>query len=229
MKLGIMQPYFFPYIGYWQLIKAVDVYVIYDDVNYIKGGWINRNNFLINGGKKLFSISLDNSSSYKLINEIEIKDDFVKFVKMIKTNYSKAPFFNDVYNLVNEIIAFEAKNLAMFLFNSIELILKYLSIKRELLLSSDIQKDVSLKGQDKILNICGNLCADSYINAIGGEALYEREVFHKNGIGLFFIKPTLSQYKQNTNVYVPGLSIIDVMMFNSPDEINKMLDDYEYL
>jgi hypothetical protein len=81
MKLGIMQPYLFPYLGYWQLIKAVDLYVVYDDVTYIKGGWINRNNFLINGEKKLFTIKLKNAGSYKLINEIEILDDFVNFIK----------------------------------------------------------------------------------------------------------------------------------------------------
>ena len=86
MKLGIMQPYFMPYIGYFQLIKAVDKYVVYDDVNYIKGGWVNRNNILVNGEKKMFTITLKGASAYKHFNEIEIGDDFRKFMKTLELN-----------------------------------------------------------------------------------------------------------------------------------------------
>ena len=114
MKLGIMQPYFLPYIGYFQLIKAVDKYVIYDDVNYIKKGWINRNNILCNGQAHLFSISLRGASQNKLINEIEISDDFSKFRKMIELSYRKAPYFEEVFKLLNSIIDYPNKNLFSF-------------------------------------------------------------------------------------------------------------------
>jgi hypothetical protein len=226
MKLGIMQPYLFPYIGYWQLIKVVDTYVIYDDVTYIKGGWINRNNYLINGQGKLFTIRLKDADAYKLINEIEIMDDFVKFVKMIQNNYAKAPHFKNVIELIRNITFFDKSNLSLFIINSIEAVLKYLNIKTRLIVSSSLNKNNMLKGQDKVLDICKLLGSSAYYNAIGGSGLYDKEVFLKEGINLYFLKPNLIPYKQFGTDFIPALSIIDVMMFNSVEEINQMLDDF---
>jgi hypothetical protein len=227
MKLGIMQPYLFPYIGYWQLIKAVDTYVIYDDVAYIVRGWINRNNLLINGEKRLFTISLKNASPNKLINEIGILDDFVKFIKMIQYNYAKAPYFKNVMELITNIVAFDKSNLSLFIINSIETILKYLNIRTKLAVSSSLDKDDTLMGQDKIINICKLIGASDYYNAIGGYELYNREAFLREGIKLHFLKSNLIPYKQFKNDFIPGLSIIDVMMFNSIESIKQMLDDFE--
>ena len=103
MTIGIMQPYFMPYIGYWQLLASVDIYVIYDDVNYIKKGWINRNNILVNNDKQLFTISLNGASQNKLINEITIADDFTKLRKTITMAYHKAPYYNNIMNLLDDI------------------------------------------------------------------------------------------------------------------------------
>jgi predicted small secreted protein len=227
MKLGIMQPYLFPYLGYWQLIKAVDLYVVYDDVTYIKGGWINRNHFLINGEKKLFTIKLKNAGSYKLINEIEILDDFANFTKMLQTNYSKAPYFHKVMELIKNIIVFDRSNLSLFILNSFKIILEYLNIKTNLLLSSSIEKDNSLKGKEKVLAICKHLKAAEYYNAIGGYELYKKEEFKEQGISLFFLKTNITPYTQFKGSFTPGLSIIDVLMFNSPGTINDMLDNFE--
>jgi hypothetical protein len=227
MKLGIMQPYLFPYIGYWQLIKEVDTYVVYDDVTYIKGGWINRNNYLINGEKSLFTIKLKNAGSYKLINEIEILDDFVKFVKMVQNNYAKAPYFKDVIELIRNIVTFDKSSLSLFIINSIETILKYLNVETKLIVSSSLDKNSTLKGQDKVLDICKLLGASYYYNAIGGYELYNKETFMKEGIKLYFLKSKLVPYKQFKNDFIPGLSIIDVMMFNSVETINEMLDGFE--
>jgi hypothetical protein len=227
MKLGIMQPYLFPYIGYWQLIKAVDSYVIYDDVTYIKGGWINRNNYLINGKKQLFTIKLKNAGSYRLINEIEIIDDFNNFIKMLQNNYAKAPCFKDVMELIQGITVFDKTNLSLFITNSFRIILKYLNVKTNLILSSSLAKDVSLKGKDKVLSICKLLVASDYYNAIGGYELYDKDAFSKQGINLYFLKTNIMSYKQFKNDFIPGLSILDVMMFNSVDTINQMLDSYD--
>jgi len=216
-----------PYIGYWQLIKCVDKYVIYDDVNYINRGWINRNNILVNGKKQLFSISLNGASQNKLINAISISDDFVKFRKTIAMAYSKAPYYYDISSLINKIIGFPKDNLANFIGNSIELVCDYLDIKTRLIMSSSIEKNNSLKAQDKILDICSILKADTYINAIGGQELYKKEDFAKEGIRLDFIKSKYIEYPQFKNEFVPWLSIIDVMMFNSVGEISFMLDKYD--
>ena len=226
MRLGIMQPYFFPYLGYWQLLANVDKYVVYDDVTYIKGGWINRNNFLINGQKNLLTMRLEKASSYTLIKDIAIKDDFVKFLKTIEMGYKKAPFFEDIFRLLKDICQCPDKKLGQFLFNSHIKICEYLGIDTELILSSSFEKHMELKGKDKVISICKQLGADEYINAIGGQELYDKKEFAENGIRLNFLQANLREYRQLKNEFVAGLSIIDIMMFNSKEEIKEMLNDF---
>lgn len=227
MRLGIMQPYFFPYLGYWQLLANVDKYVVYDDVTYIKGGWINRNNFLINGQKNLLTMQLEKASSYTLIKDIAIKDDFVKFLKTIEMGYKKAPFFEDIFRLLKDICQCPDKKLGQFLFNSHIKICEYLGIDTELILSSSFEKHTELKGKDKVISICKQLGADEYINAIGGQELYDKKEFAENGIRLNFLQANLREYSQLKNEFVAGLSIIDIMMFNSKEEIKEMLNDFK--
>lgn len=226
-KVAIMQPYLFPYIGYFQLLNSVDEFAIYDDVQFMKRSWINRNNILVNGEKHLFTIPLNGASTTKLINEIEIKDDFVKFLKTLKNTYSKAPYFSIVFPLIQKICLHKNKNLARFVGNSLEEIVKYLDINTSLIYSSDINKDDELKGQDKVIDICKTLHADIYINSIGGQELYDKAVFSEYDIELKFLQPNLIEYRQFSNEFVPGLSIIDIMMFNSVKEIQDMLLSYE--
>jgi len=232
MKLGIMQPYFFPYIGYWQLINVADKYVIYDDVNFIKGGWINRNRILMNGEAKMINLRMNGASPNKLINEVEVVDDIVynkKLLKTIENCYKKAPYFKDAFPIVEKIINSEEKNLAKYLEFSIRQICEYIPIDTEIIVSSTINKNNDLKGEDKILNICKILGVDEYYNAIGGQELYLYENFLLNGIKLKFLKTSNIEYKQFKNEFVPNLSIIDAMMFNSVEDIKKMLDQYELL
>lgn len=227
MKLAIMQPYLFPYIGYFQLVNAVDKFVIYDDVNYIKGGWINRNYILANNQKHLFTVILNQASSFKLINEITIKDDFKKFLKTLHYSYTKAPYYRQAYDLLNEILSYQDKNLGRFAANSIRAISSYLHINTELIISSELKKNNTLKNKDKVLHICDLLNANVYINAIGGQELYSKEEFNVHNIELKFIRTSPVIYEQFSNTFVPWLSIIDVMFFNSPEEIKKMLNQYE--
>lgn len=233
MRVGIMQPYFFPYIGYWQLIKAVDKYVIYDDVNYKKRGWINKNNILVNGEARPISLRTFKVSQNKRINEIEIDHDLIykkKLLKTIKEAYGKAPYFQDVFSLVEKIINDSESNLATNLTNSIKEICAYLNIQTEIILSSELEKNEHLKGQDKILEICGLFSADEYLNAAGGLLLYSPLDFQVQGIELKIIKTNHLSYQQrDVREFVPNLSIIDVMMFNSPEEIDAMLNDFTVL
>lgn len=232
MKLGIMQPYFFPYIGYWQLINAVDKYVIFDDVNFIKRGWINRNRILMNGEEKMINVQMHRASQNKLINEVEVlfsESYNKKNLRTLESCYKKAPYSSNVFPLINNIITQDEKNLAKYLENSIRQICKYLSINAELIVSSSIKKNNNLKGKDKILEICKILGADEYYNAIGGKELYSYDEFLFQGIKLRFLKTGNIEYKQFNNKFVPNLSIIDVMMFNSVGDINKLLEKYELL
>lgn len=232
MKLGIMQPYFIPYLGYWQLMNIVDKYVIYDDVNYIKGGWINRNRILSNGNSVYLNLPLKKASPNKLINEIEVnlnEQNISKCLKTIKGCYSKAPFFIDVFPLMEKILSYDDNNLASFLKNSIEIIANYLNINTEFILSSDLKKNNNLRSENKVIHICKILNATQYYNAIGGRNLYDYETFRKENIDLLFINTKLSEYKQFDNDFVGGLSILDLLMFNSKDECIQQLNNFELL
>ena len=226
MKLGIMQPYFMPYIGYWQLMATVDIYVVYDDVNYIKGGWVARNNILLNGQKHMFTITLNGASPNKLFNEITIKDDFKKFSRLIESAYRKAPYYAEVSILLDKIYNYEDKSLGAFMMHSFQVVLDYLDINTKLVLSSTIAKDNSLRGKDKVKHICHLLGADTYYNAIGGQELYDKVDFKAGGIDLYFVQTNLTPYAQLGNEFVPGLSIIDVLMFNSVVTIKNLLKEY---
>lgn len=228
-KTAIMQPYLFPYIGYWQMIAAVDNYVVYDDVNFIKGGWINRNNILLDGKTHLLTFRLNGASSFKKINEIEVEDSMAnktKLISKINSAYSKAPYFEDIISLIERILNYSNRNLAKFTFNHLTEICNYLDIKTNLILSSSIQKDNNLKAQDKVIDICKGFNTDLYINAIGGRDLYSKEDFKKVGIELKFLQTKIVEYKQFKNPFVANLSIIDLMMFNSKDELKEMLQSY---
>lgn len=230
MKVGIMQPYFLPYIGYWQLIKKVDRFVIYDDVNYIKGGWINRNNILMNGEAKLITINMNGASPNKLINEVGVSGDIVhkkKLLKTIQSCYKKAPYYYEVFPLIKDIIMNDESNLALYIEYSIRQICKYLHIDTELIISSEIVKNNELRSQDKVIEICKIVGAKEYYNSIGGKELYSYEDFKNQGIKLNFLKAKHIEYKQFTNEFVPSLSILDIMMFNSREDIDIMLRQYE--
>jgi len=233
MKVGIMQPYFFPYMGYWQLMHAVDQYVIYDDVNYIKKGWINRNRILLNGEEKFINVQLLSASQNKKINQIIVAKDEVyvtKNLRMIESAYKKAPYFDSVFPLLEDFM----KNnyeipVSIYLKNSFELINHYLEKPKQLLLSSELSKDNSLKGEDKILAICKLLNATEYYNAIGGIDLYSSEKFKDNKIKLCFLKQNQIIYKQFSNKSIENLSIIDVLMFNSKKMVKEYLEDYSII
>ena len=230
MKVAIMQPYFFPYIGYFQLINAVDVFVIYDDVNYIKQGWVNRNRILINNKEHYFNLVLSSVSQNKKINEIFI-DENIKWkenlIKKMSFSYAKAPFFYEVFPIIKEIILNNQFNLSVFLTFSLKEICSYLEIKTKFLLSSEININADAKAEDKIITICKKLGATNYINAIGGQELYNKTKFDENSLKLQFLKTNVIQYNQFNANFVPWLSIIDVLMFNEKEKIFKYLEEYQ--
>lgn len=232
MKLAIMQPYIFPYIGYFQLVNAVDEFVLLDDVNYINKGWINRNRIAVNGKEHMFTIPLKDASQNKLINEIQIAQNGKwqkKILKTIEMTYKKSPFFHLAFPVIEKIILSNEQQLSKFLLNSIFEVNSYLDIKTPLKDSSSIVKDMNCKGQARILDICIKERADQYVNAIGGAELYSKELFSKNNIRLHFIQSKAIQYRQFQNEFIPWLSIIDVLMFNDVIVIKNFLNEYELI
>lgn len=220
-----MQPYFFPYIGYFQLIGAVDIFVLYDNIKYTKKGWVNRNRILQNGKDAMFSLPLKYDSDYLDVCERALAVDFKrdKLLNQLKGSYRGAPYFAQTFSLVEQIVRYEDTNLFHFLRHSIAKTCEYLGIVTEIRTSSDIAIDHSLKNQDKVLTLCQAVGATTYVNASGGIDLYSRDLFREKGIDLKFIHSKRFEYYQLGGEFVPWLSIIDVMMFNPIDTIQTCI------
>ena len=254
MKIAIMQPYLFPYIGYFQAITAVDKYILYDNVFFMKKKWLNRNRHLLkNGDSYYFNAPLKKMSSFKKIYEIDLIDDDKwrkQVLKSIFYNYKKAKYFDDVYPLIEYVINYPTKKLTELNFLSIKSVCDYLNIKTEIRVNCALFNDMEIRlsseniNKDdfpdlnlihwqrkvvRILEICKKERADIYINAIGGIDLYSKEEFMQNGIDLKFIKTAHIEYKQFDKYFVSNLSIIDVIMFNSPEEVIGLLNEYEFV
>jgi len=231
MKLAIMQPYLFPYIGYFQLINAVDKFVVYDDVAFIKQGWINRNNILVNGAPFLFSIPVKNISSFVLIKDVEVdinKLSFwkLKFLKTIELNYKKAPNFEFTYQLLNRILATDETHIVQINLKSIVQLCEHLDIKTTIVNSSTIYNNAELKSVQRVIDICKKENATHYINAIGGKDIYSKELFNSENINLKFIQSNQLIYKQFDKPFVANLSIIDLLMFNDKKDIQTFINNY---
>lgn len=227
MIIAIMQPYLFPYIGYWQIINAVDKFIIYDDVNFINKGFINRNKILVQNKPHQFTLELVGASQNKLINQIQIGNNSKKILLTIEQSYKKSPFFNIVFPLIKDVLNQNEKNLSKFIGYSLKKISDYFNIKTNFIYSSEIKKNNYLKKQDKIIDICQRLNATHYINPINGKELYDRKLFTENGIKLSFIHTKSFKYQQFNSEFRSFLSIIDVMMFNKKDQIKSLLNFYE--
>lgn len=225
MRLAIMQPYFFPYIGYFQLIAAVDLFIVYDNIKYTKKGWINRNRMLQNGKDVMFSLPLKHDSDQLDVCDRELATDFNrdKLLNQFKGSYSRAPYFAQTLTLIEQIVLHHDTNLFRFLHHCIIKTCEYLGIATEIRISSGIAIDHDLKNQDKVLALCAALGASTYVNAIGGRELYSKETFRERGVELKFIQSKPFEYPQFGDEFVPWLSIVDVMMFNSVETIKESL------
>ena len=232
MKVGIMQPYFFPYIGYFQLISAVDRFIVYDDVTFIKQGWINRNRILANGEQLLFSVPLSGASSNKLIRDVYIDNALYagwcrKFLKTLKQYYSNAPQYERVLPMIKAVLASESQLVSTFALQSIKAVCTYLTITTEIVDTAINYNNSHLRAEDRVIDICRQEGARVYVNAAGGRELYSHVDFEKNGIELKFLKSRDVSYEQLGCPFVPWLSIIDVLMFNSPGAVLALVDQYE--
>jgi len=231
MKIAIMQPYFFPYIGYFQLINAVDEFVIYDNIEFTKKGWINRNRILVNGRDAYITLPIRKDSDYLDIRERFLADNWPSgkktMLNRIAYAYRKSPQFGMVYPLIEKCILFDHNNLFCFILNSLHLVNEYLQIRTPVLTSSTISINHELKAEKKVMVLCKARHAIEYVNPIGGVKLYQKDDFQREGLNLCFLKSNDIVYKQYDHEFVPWLSIIDIMMFNSVRKISEMLNQFE--
>lgn len=218
-----------PYIGYFQLMNYVDKWVVYDDVSFIKQGWINRNMILLNGEPHLFSIPLQKPSSFIEINQTEINRQMyhnwkLKFLKTLEQSYKKAPNFDRVYTLIKDLLEIQHQYISTLCVESILIIANYLKIKTQFVLTSTNYNNIHLNSVERVLDICKSENATSYVNLPGGKSLYQNKDFKNQGINLAFINSKSIEYNQFNNKFVSGLSIIDILMFNSPNETLDLLN-----
>lgn len=231
MKLAIMQPYFFPYIGYFQLMAAVDVFVVYDDVQYIKNGWINRNQILLNNRAAWITLPVERGHLQDNINQrhfVSYKTACAKIMNQLDTAYRKAPCFCEVIRLIESLLALEEDNVAGTLQRQLEKLSRYLGVPTKFMASTDLKEPENrLAGQARVIEICRLMKASEYYNSIGGIPLYDPSVFAQSGITLRFLQPRHPIYKQFDHPFVPNLSLIDVLMFNRLEQVNGMLREFD--
>lgn len=231
MKLAIMQPYLFPYIGYFQLLNYVDRFILFDDVNFMKKKWINRNRILVNNKPHLFSVPLEKSSQNKKINDVHIcvnQDWKPGLLKTLTYNYKKAPEFSRVYPVIEEIIENKETQLTTFILQSIKHLCDFMGIATQVKRSSLLTQRYETKtSQDRIIHICLAEKAIEYVNPCNGKQLYSKQHFIENELELSFISPNKAlQYPQFNAPFVGSLSIIDVLMFNDKQQFSKLLNAY---
>lgn len=221
-----MQPYLFPYLGYFQLISAVDKFIFLDDVNYINKGWVNRNRIKINGNPEYFTVPLSQASQSKKINTIKIAADAKWRNKVRQTMhhaYRRAPHFESAFQIFDEVINSDEELISNISKKSIRRVADYLSINTKFINSSSPYENTELTGAARILDICRTEQADIYLNLPGGRHLYDAHEFSAQQIRLCFINPVLPCFEQGIGEFLPGLSIIDLLMHNAVPTIQCML------
>ncbi len=229
MTLAIMQPYFMPYIGYFSLMKAVDRFVVYDDVAFINRGWVNRNQILVGGKAHLFTIPLREASQNRKIREIALDESTKwreKLLRTVEQSYKKAPFFTPIHALLAQVLQTPAGTISELALNGLLAVNGYLSLHATVVPSSTLYENDHLKAQERILDICRQESATRYINPIGGMELYDKPTFAAAGVDLQFIQSERVEYPQFGAEFVPWLSILDVLMFNSPGAVHALFDRY---
>jgi hypothetical protein len=231
MRIAIMQPYLFPYLGYFQLMDAADKFLLLDDVNYINRGWVNRNNIMVNDKPYRFTLPLQKVSQHKKINETLIAADEKwkkKFMATLQMAYHQSPFYAEIIELIKEIMTFDDLRLSVFLQNSLEKMAAFIGMKVRIISVGSTETVAGLKGQERILDLCRANKAEEYINLPGGKSLYNPDEFASREIRLSFIEPHFPVYLQtHQQAFVAGLSIIDILMNNSRESVAGMVKDYD--
>jgi hypothetical protein len=229
MRIAVMQPYILPYPGYFQLIASVDVFVVYDAIKYTKKGWINRNRFLLNGKAEVFSIPLAKSPDDFAINEKTIAADFDgrSILRRFEAAYARAPQFAHAQELAEKCVVQGEKNLFRYLYHSIREVCAYLRIPTKIVVSSTVESHPEKRGQERVISLCRDLGATTYINPIGGQALYSATAFRSRGIELNFLRPRIESYRQFQEPFTPGLSVLDMLMFVPQEAAGEAAKSYE--
>jgi WbqC-like protein family len=227
VKLAIMQPYLFPYLGYFQLAAAVDCFVFYDDVNFIKNGWINRNRLFLSGDVRYFTVPLLGASSSSSIAQVGVQPGEVwrrKILESIAQSYAQAPHVAPVLEMVSAVLEGpQTASIGALAKQSVVAVAEYLGLHTAFVWTSQKYGNASLRGVERVLDICRREAASCYVNLPGGRSLYDAAQFAAAGVELAFIEPRLPQYDCGRRPFHAGLSIIDVLMWNDRAAVAELL------
>lgn len=229
MIVAIMQPYFFPYIGYFQLMKAVNRFVFYDDAQYMKGGWVNRNRILRNGSPRWWTLPIVRDDFRLAINQRFYghgPETVQSMMDKLATSYRGAPYYAETHTEVKRLLEHAESRVSAYNQWHLERLARGLGVKCEFHLSSQLGIDDALTGQERVLAICERLGATDYVNSFGGQALYDASAFADRGVSLRFIQSLPGEYAQFGGAFVPYLSIVDTLMFNRGEALASQLDAY---
>lgn len=230
--VAVMQPYLFPYLGYFQLLREANVFVFYDDVDFIKQGWVNRNKILINNSPNLFTVPCHNASSNELIKDVVIHEGWreEKLLRKIRMTYANAEKFDSSFPIVEKVIEDAGDQISVLAEDSVRQVAEYLNLDVDFYRSSNLPVDRSLGRAERLIALTKHFGASTYVNMEGGKDLYDKSTFADRGVTLHFLSPNLPEYEQYTaedGTFYSGLSIIDVMMNAEPSRIREMLDAYQ--
>ena len=228
-----MQPYFVPYLGYFQLLSAVDLFVIHDDVEYSKGGWVNRNRILLAGEPRFLTVALERQSDYARISDRRISTDYdcKKSVRQLEAAYGRAPYWAEIRTELPSIVCPPTRSLVEFNMAGLTRLRDMLGLTTPIALASEILPNADALGQRKVIDVCRTVGASEYLNAIGGMKLYSGDAFREADIKLEFLRSRLSRYPQGDNQdFVPALSVLDTLAWTGPNGARDLvLSDYEII
>lgn len=231
MRVAVMQPYIFPYLGYFQLLDAVDRFVVLDDATFIRRGWINRNRILLDGEPHLFTVPLDRASPNRRICDIGLADEpwRAKLRKKLAAAYASAPHRDETLALLERVIDEPAESIGDLARRSLQEIASQLRLETEFVPTARVYANDHLKAQERILDICRQAAARVYVNPPGGRDLYHDDDFASSGVELRFLEPELSEYDQRVSSFQPGLSVLDALMWNGAEGTRALLSGYRVL
>jgi len=227
MNVAVMQPYLFPYLGYYQLVQCADIFVLYDDVAFIKQGYINRNNILTDGRASRITVPVLGGSSNKCIKELAFESNVAKVLKTVRQSYAQAPFVDNIFPMIERVLEHAERDITTVCQLGIFEVFQHLGLGKQIIRSSDLDYDRELPAADRLIAICEKLGSSHYVNSIGGEKLYSKDYFAERGNQLTFLHTQDVEYpQQGKKEFVPNLSMIDVLMWCDKRQIRELLQRY---
>jgi hypothetical protein len=231
-SVAIMQPFFFPYLGYFSLMKHTDNWIVFDDIRYSNQAWGNRNRILKHPeGWAWINVPVKDHKRETFYSNILIQNEINwkrKIINQFEYYKIHAPFYKDVLKIIQEVFSEDFSHLVDLNIHAMKKVCEYLKIDFKYTKFSEMNlgiNSVQHPGQ-WALEICKAIKSTNYVNPCEGHPIYDKKEYDDAGISLQFIINRVSPYDQKRAEFEARLSIIDVMMWNSVERVNELIDDF---